>query len=368
MNALNPEVRVTAPSNIALIKYMGKDDPSRNIPAHGSLSMTLSNLCTIAEFHFQPSSVREWNFELAAWTPKELAQATPNGCQSIVPDLGQKGVDRMHAHFSRLLELVDPKPLAGHLKWRAMNTFPAGTGIASSASSFCAATIGFLASTAIRPDEFAKNFQSSPDYRQKLSAWSRQGSGSSCRSLEGPFVYWEKESARTLKTSMPELTDLVCLVSRQTKTVGSSEAHLRVKTSPLWEGRINRVEKRLVQMISALEQGDLKKIALLSWQEAWEMHSLFHTASPPFTYFEARTLEILKWLETTQSLEEPPIVTLDAGPNVHVLVPTEKAQYWKNEIQKTFTSIEILLDKQGNGARLEWFDPVVGDSSKRGHA
>ncbi|MCS6837473.1 MAG: hypothetical protein NZ480_01380, partial [Bdellovibrionaceae bacterium] len=38
------EVKVSMPSNIALIKYMGRMDNQLNIPLNPSLSLTLSNL------------------------------------------------------------------------------------------------------------------------------------------------------------------------------------------------------------------------------------------------------------------------------------------------------------------------------------
>ncbi|MBX9766261.1 MAG: hypothetical protein K2X47_03235, partial [Bdellovibrionales bacterium] len=42
-------VQTSRPSNIALIKYMGKTDSSVNLPANGSLSYTLEHLRTFIE-------------------------------------------------------------------------------------------------------------------------------------------------------------------------------------------------------------------------------------------------------------------------------------------------------------------------------
>ena len=45
-------VRATAHSNIALVKYWGKrGDPELNLPAVGSLSLTLAELRTVTELH-----------------------------------------------------------------------------------------------------------------------------------------------------------------------------------------------------------------------------------------------------------------------------------------------------------------------------
>jgi diphosphomevalonate decarboxylase len=80
------------------------------------------------------------------------------------------------------------------------------------------------------------------------------------------------------------------------------------------------------------------------------MHSLFHTAEEPFSYWEPGTLDVLKWLSPELKLESPPIVTLDAGPNVHLLVPEEDALAWIEKIQSKF-NFELLVDRQGLGAQ-----------------
>jgi hypothetical protein len=46
-----------------------------------------------------------------------------------------------------------------------------------------------------------------------------------------------------------------------------------------------------------------------------------------------------------------PIVTLDAGPNIHVLVPTADAEIWRARLRESFRG-EILEDRAGSGAAL----------------
>ena len=45
--------------NIALIKYWGKADVERNIPAVGSLSITLDGLTTTTSVHFDPGLAKD---------------------------------------------------------------------------------------------------------------------------------------------------------------------------------------------------------------------------------------------------------------------------------------------------------------------
>ena len=52
----------------------------------------------------------------------------------------------------------------------------------------------------------------------------------------------------------------------------------------------------------------------------WDMHSLFETSTPPFGYLESSSMQVLDvaknlWAET----DDGPVVTMDAGANVHLL-------------------------------------------------
>ena len=69
MSTTQPQLRAsraTAHSNIALVKYWGKRagvDPALNLPAVGSLSMTLGELRSVTQIHPASASVGD-RFEL----------------------------------------------------------------------------------------------------------------------------------------------------------------------------------------------------------------------------------------------------------------------------------------------------------------
>jgi diphosphomevalonate decarboxylase len=151
---------------------------------------------------------------------------------------------------------------------------------------------------------------------------------------------------------LPSMAHFVILVSKQEKMVSSRDAHLRVKTSPLWQGRVARATERFQKIEAALITGDLRTLALTSWVEAWEMHSLFHTAQEPFSYFQASTIDALHFLAEHLKSDQPPIVTLDAGPNIHVIVPERARAEWKNILASRFPDLEILEDEEGSGAQV----------------
>ena len=359
-----------APSNIALIKYMGKSDSSKNLPDNPSLSMTLNSLCTVADVERIEKPGDHWLPEVPRFRPGDL----PSDRMWVSPDLSLSGREKLLKHVERVREAVpaiyekfgialDQEAWRGAgLHLRTANTFPASSGIASSASSFAAVTLAVAASFALDEASWSRVWGEQPELKRALAQLSRRGSGSSCRSFEGPWVYWEGESSWIPSgIQLPEMAHFVILISTQPKQVSSSEAHLRIKTSPLWERRVERVRMRSNQLLSAMRTSDLRKLAQLAWTETWEMHSLFHTASEPFTYWEPGTVEALQYFSSWMGQESPPIVTLDAGPNVHVMVDSNDQKIWLYRLQEQFRDFQILEDGQGLGAKIEeWNTNGVG--------
>ena len=111
-----------APSNIALIKYMGKVDTAENKPTNASVSMSLPHLLSHVEIEPIDEAADRWE---------------PLGEPSI--QLSEKGKTRFLNHLARIKSQfeVDQSFLV-----RSANNFPSDCGLASSASSFAALTKG----------------------------------------------------------------------------------------------------------------------------------------------------------------------------------------------------------------------------------
>ena len=66
------------------------------------------------------------------------------------------------------------------------------------------------------------------------------------------------------------------------------------------------------------------------------MHALFSTCQQSFSYMTEKTLEILDQLQTGwKKNQDGPIVTMDAGPNIHLLYRSDQkelARVFKQDI------------------------------------
>lgn len=114
------EVTVTAPVNIAVIKYWGKRNSKLNLPINSSLSGTLSqeNLCTTTTVKLAPQNSED-TLEL-------------NGKQEDINNPRIKAV-------LEIMRSKAPKDISQiPIQIISSNNFPTAAGLASSASGYCA--------------------------------------------------------------------------------------------------------------------------------------------------------------------------------------------------------------------------------------
>lgn len=367
---------VRAPSNIAIVKYMGKSDAKTNLPAHGSLSMTLGDLCTQVHVDDFLSSDHDSPYlhQFRA-CPSWLWRRAENS-QDIFTD---SAIQKMERHLERVQNWLPG--FAKKYSWNVidasralpkqfstMNEFPADSGIASSASGFAAWTVAFIAASLQEPEEFVQKLMNAePMFLAEIADISRQGSGSSCRSFLGPWVKWNgPEDASSSAVAMPisrvapaarvdgsQWLDLVVLVSASRKSVSSSEAHMRVLSSPLWTGRTERANQRLQDAMRFLSTGEWGGLAHLSFEEALDMHSLFHTAADPWSYWLPGSMALVQfWFDQRKNFPEI-LFTMDAGANVHFLLPESQERQLRASL-KTIGDWPILSSRAGQGVSAQW--------------
>lgn len=285
-----------APANIALIKYMGKKDKENNIPDNASLSYTLNNLLSTVVLEKTAGKIDSWEPLL-----------TP-GAEEL--HLSKAGQSRFLNHLARIKSYFN---YSGAFIVRSTNNFPQGSGLASSASSFAALTK--CASLAL--SELSNRPLPSIEEQAKLSM---MGSGSSCRSFFSPWALWREDKVECIDLPYNNLIHKVIIVSHEEKAVSSSEAHQRVKTSPFYEGRSQRAEENLSALLQAFDNKDWEAIYHICWKEFQDMHQLFSSAQEPFSYIGEPSRALLHQLQELWRIhKDGPIVTMDAGPNIHVL-------------------------------------------------
>ena len=336
MNHNQPKKRYTveAPSNIALLKYWGKRDATKQWPANDSFSMTLSNARTIttAEEIGGPD-------DLVTWDGIKLEGSHPAAIRVI-------------SHLERLRSILC---IPTHLHIETKNTFPSACGIASSASGFAALTTAALAawtggSSLDELDQLGFS-------RRQIALLSRLGSGSACRSLWGGFVKWtagETVETQSVDQAFEEshwpLIDVIVLVSDQEKATSSREGHLSAFSSPFMEPRLAVLPERMEKMIAAVKSRNLEELGGLIETEALEMHSVMMSSAPAANYLLPETTALLAWVRKRRHFGDfPAYFTIDAGPNVHLLCEPKNLNSVVSALKDDWPDLKLIVDKTGGG-------------------
>ncbi len=293
-NLHNMTMKATALAhpNIAFIKYWGLKDIEKRIPANGSISMNLGCLSTRTTVDFDPSLQQD--------------SLILNGEPLSGPALRrvQKFMDRIRA--------LANQTLFAHII--SENNFPAGVGVASSASGFAALALAGSKAIGLNLSE------------DQLSYLAKFGSGSACRSIPGGFVAWnvtsedEQSFARSFAPADHwQLVDCIAILSTQHKDTGSEKGMQRADTSPLQSARVADSQRRFDICQQAILHKDFDALAKVTELDSNLMHAVMMTSDPPLFYWQPESLGLMKAIQSWQKEGLPVTYTLDAGPNVHVI-------------------------------------------------
>jgi len=310
--------------NIAFIKYWGRADETLNLPANPSLSMNLAGLTTVTTVDFRPGL--------------GLDSVTVNGQQA-----GRRARERVVAHLDRVRALAsaDERALVA-----SRNDFPAGTGLASSSSAFAALSLAASHAAGLALDVAA------------LSRLARRASGSACRSVVGGFALWEggddgtSFARQVAPPSFWGLRDLVAVVCREHKGVGSQQGHALAPSSPFHRARLEAVPRLLTAALGALERRDLAALGPVLELDALAMHGVMMTSRPSLLYWLPATMTVLRAVRAWRQEGVEVFFTLDAGPNVHCLCEAGQADEVEQRLQRLPGVLEVLAGGPGGGVRL----------------
>ncbi len=315
----------TAPSNIAFIKYWGKKDAKLRLPANSSISMNLSSAYTTTTVEFSP----HYSQDLVYFAGKQME---PSEAERVI-----KQLDRLRSVARSKL----------YAKVATINSFPKGTGIASSASGFAALTLSATKSLNLNLP------------KKELSILARLGSGSACRSIPDGFVEWkegtdsESSYAYSLfKDTFWDIRDIIIIVSPERKKVSTSQGHERAESSIFFKTRMANLPKRIAELKNSLGKKDFNTFGKLTEDEAVEMHTIMMTQTPPLFYWNGVTMEIIhsviSWREEGLHI----YFTIDAGPNVHFICEGKNEKLVLEKLKNATNIEKIIVNKPAKGARI----------------
>lgn len=319
--------RARAGANFALIKYWGKADARLNVPAVGSISITLDALWSETEVVLDP--------QLAA------------------DELSLNGKPRPEdvAKISACLDLLrKPAGIATRARITSHNNFPTGAGLASSASGFAALVTAAAAACGkkVTPRE--------------LSILARQGSGSAARSIFGGFVEMHAGTAADgsdsyaeplLDASVWPLEVVIAVTAKKEKEVGSSSGMTRsAASSPYYKSWVADQPADLTTARNAIAARDFDALAAISEHNCLKMHAAAIAARPPLLYWNGATVDCLQAVQRLRATGVPVFFTIDAGPQVKAVCTPDARPAVEAMLRAQPGVVDVLVSRLGPGAEL----------------
>ncbi|HJF18896.1 MAG TPA: diphosphomevalonate decarboxylase [Enterococcus columbae] len=319
--------KARAHTNIALIKYWGKEDEQLIIPNNSSLSLTLDAFYTETEIYFD---------------------------EALTADIfyldGQLQDEKATQKVSRFIDLFRQQANCSlFAKIQSTNHVPTAAGLASSAS-------GLAALAAACNQALQLNLS-----KQDLSRFARKGSGSACRSIYGGFVEWQKgtddQSSYAISVDSQHFEDDLAMIfivlNDQQKEISSREGMKRtVETSSFYPTWLTEAQKDLVAIKEAIHQKDFIRLGEITEANGLKMHATTLAAVPPFTYWSDQSLKAMQVIRKIRKDGRPCYFTMDAGPNVKVLCQKEQVSQIKERLAEHFAPEQLIVAYAGKGIEL----------------
>jgi diphosphomevalonate decarboxylase len=315
-----------ARANIALVKYWGKADAALNVPAVGSLSITLDGLYSDTEIEFDPALERD--------------------SLSLDDRPDPQALERVSACLDLLRERAGVTECARVV---SHNNFPTGAGLASSASGFAALVAAAAA---------ALGLSMTP---RELSILARRGSGSAARSIFGGYVVMRAGTSADGNDSYAEpllepeswpLRVVVAITSHARKPIGSTSGmRSSAASSPYYPAWIGSSPADIDAATHAIRRRNFSALSTVAEHSCLKMHALALSGSPPIIYWTPATLACIDAVRQLQRDGIDVFFTIDAGPQVKaVCMPAHAAT-----VVETLRAVPGVIDiiDTGLGAGVE---------------
>lgn len=317
--------------NIALVKYWGKRDRTRNLPAVPSLSITLAAMWTRTRIRFEPGV--------------EADSLTLNGEPAPARQL-----ERVRAALEPMRALADCR---WHAVIESRNNFPTAAGLASSAS-------GFAALVVAAADALGLELEAA-----RLSELARRGSGSAARSIFGGFV----EMARGVCTDGSDavarpllaaaewpLEVVIATTDTEPKKVTSTDGmEHTAATSVFYDAWVGDAESDLLAARDAVGSRDFDRLAEVAEASCLKMHAVALAARPGLLYWHGATVDAIRRIRELRDQGMPVFFSVDAGPQVKAVCLPGHGETVATELLAIPGVKDTVVSALGEGARtLPW--------------
>lgn len=267
-----------------LIKYHGLRDKELRLPYHDSISVCTAGLETRTS-----ADVRtDFDNDIFVLGDKQLEGRDCERLENIAE------VVRAYAGIDYKVHLY------------SKNNFKSNIGLGASASGFAAAAMAMATAYGI------KNMP-----LETVASIARLGAASAARSVMGGFSLLREDGTAECLADPNELQMGMIIVPVEGFKF-TDDAHKDVITSPYFNERVKKSDKRIFEMYNAILGKDLEKIGMLAEKDTRDLHAVTMTADAGKIYWKPDTLRVIQRVKELQNEGIPAFYSIDTGASVYV--------------------------------------------------
>lgn len=315
----------SAPSNIALMKYWGKNH--YGMPMNPSLSMTLGDLRSFTKVSISDRKTHELYINNTEFK-----------------------IDQKLDNF--LSKILNYFKCNNKLKIESVNNFPISVGIASSASGYAALTTAIF-------NFFAKVDTLTEENLKMMQVFACNGSKSSVRSIVNDsqkFVKFENNKITTVPVHeiFSGFWDFVICIDKKVKEISSSDGHSMACKSIFNAIRVEYANNNIQLLCESLKCGDFEKVQSLVENDTLLMHAAVAENFGGAMYLTQGSKVIISELIKNRGKHRV-IWTCDAGANVHLLFHEEEFNFIDSFLAyiKDFVAFDLFTNKSFKGISFD---------------
>ncbi len=332
----------TANASLAIIKYWGKIEKGKNIPASTSIGVSLDVLRSKVVITNKKNFSSDRNMNTLQKKGAAPLQLYINGVQYDNTRLKELLQAIQASDAKSFIRYIVPQMKKG-MYCNATNTFPTEAGLASSASGGSALVLAL-----------AKMFPKMPSKR-RLSEWARVYSGSAARSIFGGFCMWEatKPYAKQIAPCdyWNDFRVIVVSVTQLKKKYTSRDAMSITKhTSPYYRTWIKYNNSLVTDLCMAIKHQDIEKLGTIALASYTAMHASAIAAHPSVLFWLPESVAILHLLKEMRTKNIPAWETMDAGPQVKIFTLRPYVVQIIKMIQAVVPSAHTITSRIGGEA------------------
>ena len=195
------------------------------------------------------------------------------------------------------------------------NSFPMGIGLSSSSSSYSALTAcAVRAIHSIRGERLLTS-------HDELAMLSAEGKYSSRHSFYSPWSITQDKSATGASFgAYDDLSHVALVVCSSKKRISIDQIIKLVDNNPMSSQYHDNVRKRVLSAQNHIQNKDWKGLFECVWDDFSELHALFHSSKPSFSFQSDATRHVLQQVKRWWDIyNDGPILVMGLGYVIHLL-------------------------------------------------